>query len=1419
MSEEQQVITNSLEEDQVYRNAFDGFLRPSKPVYSNTEAALRKATLSSDKASAWLDSLEKGSSVTHQEIIATATEENEHSLATAVEQMTIDTGTPPSPEDILQIQEESSFSRETGPEDAWLSQLEGSENLSDEDYNRIKMRRWTQRKIAEIADDMGLFDTLADIGGLMLVPDETYNHVDYANKILGTKSSVEGVFNNPDVIWKMGQAYQQLSPEEQVEAFKVMAEAAHDVEDDNQLQQVLMLMASTGSIPEEEIRFGQVMDQLTIAGVVGKALSSILRGTRILKDVGAVGDIRSAADLADAAAKGDKIPAEIGVSRIDAASSTLPTTTGDLAKLLDQAPEGISSKIRNEFATMDLLRGEALDFPVENVRTILEENPAEFAKVLEKYKANVIEENPNLENLTITNTTDGVIFDFDILEKGIPAGTEDQLLHKSKSIVFSEKDISTGFNQKEVTLMGDLTSWLYSPNKLLAGDRNLLVQGVERLSNAQAKVRSKLTDSLRIATKDLDKVGKQNVSKILLKGDEEDIVYSYHQLTKEGIGGIKLTDKEYAGYLKVRKALDDLYILKNDEIRSAKAAKGEKLIDLGVDSKKYGTPYEDISTAISKYNSDTDFKKVYDPLADSFVSEMTSERLHHLYEKGFRLTRINDSSDFFFFKKTPSKWALIDKSKISDLPGSILRYKPGYVPRIYEDAYWFVRKKKATVEGHPITGAVRYFDNRTDALKFIDDEVAAGRARADDFLEPRFDREPLTGEEAQADIINSFGGLFGSSRGQEALKFGIKGEKAKFKDPLEALQRYVFHLGNRIPVNQYKLGLQEKWMQSASELLGQRPTGGFRQAIGDINKVTDTVKQRQKKLLQKQWEQIDGLSAIPSADDQRLQGKFISIGMAMEKADPRLKGAASYMYSLTQKNPIGATKAATHHMLLGMYNMVQFPVQALGASVAFSINPTYAAKGAPKWLAFSYLDNIIDPINKAKVMKSLAGKMDGLSDLEETYRLWQRSGYRESVLVTNGDYAALSNGLPYDGNLIKRLFDKGTIFFKAGELANMRISFATALERWKDLNKGKPITDRALKEIMSRAEQYRLNMGQGNKAAFQKGMISVPLQFQQINTKFMEAIGVSDHFTPKERMRLLMGQGLLFGAMGIPLGEKLASWVVDATDTPVESMSSEFANTVKRGLTGLLFNNMLGIDAEISGRVGIASGLTDMATDMIFEQHDLLGLLGPAGSVAERFKTPWEAITLSGKFLWSAEDLSVEDIGKIGKNISLSLAEVPSSTRNAVMAAVLWDSGLVRSKINGKVLWTEDPDLASVLFQAVGFQSMTKQEYYELLKSEKERGLTEKHLVDTLDTMYQRMLRGYEDHDPEKAKAAALTIGILNSMIKEPTEAVRIQKQLTERYKQKDDRRELIERAILNYSDFATPSEESFNILLREATE
>jgi hypothetical protein len=160
-----------------------------------------------------------------------------------------------------------------------------------------------------------------------------------------------------------------------------------------------------------------------------------------------------------------------------------------------------------------------------------------------------------------------------------------------------------------------------------------------------------------------------------------------------------------------------------------------------------------------------------------------------------------------------------------------------------------------------------------------------------------------------------------------------------------------------------------------------------------------------------------------------------------------------------------------------------------------------------------------------------------------------------NMINRSGLIANMSTSSLYGMNLGKynltsgffsKLADKSSFFFREGEECSRIISFEIARKEWIGKNPGKIWdSDEALREILIRQDVLTGTMTNANTASWQKGLISVPLQFMQFPVKFALNIiqglvfNGKRNLTRKEAAKLIGGNIFLFGSAGL-LGTNLA---------------------------------------------------------------------------------------------------------------------------------------------------------------------------------------------------------------------------------------------------------------------------------------
>jgi hypothetical protein len=204
---------------------------------------------------------------------------------------------------------------------------------------------------------------------------------------------------------------------------------------------------------------------------------------------------------------------------------------------------------------------------------------------------------------------------------------------------------------------------------------------------------------------------------------------------------------------------------------------------------------------------------------------------------------------------------------------------------------------------------------------------------------------------------------------------------------------------------------------------------------------------------------------------------------------------------------------------------------------------------------------------------------------------------------------------------------------------NRRIAFSTAYNDWKKAAKaGDELTDEVLKGIIDRSHDLMLNMGMANRAAWQKGIFGVGTQFQQVSAKTIETLfGMNGNFTGAERAKILLGQGLLYGGAGVPLGTMGTQYIAelmgyDQVELEREA-GPEFVKAMNEGFTGWFTLAVLGVDANVGDRSSLISGVEGIVDNFLFSEGNfasaLLGAFtGPAGDFWAGMTGQYEPLSL-----------------------------------------------------------------------------------------------------------------------------------------------------------------------------------------------
>lgn len=891
---------------------------------------------------------------------------------------------------------------------------------------------------------------------------------------------------------------------------------------------------------------------------------------------------------------------------------------------------------------------------------------------------------------------------------------------------FKAKDEDGNYFDQEFTLdltLDDVGQWdqsefmvgsqfINSPTVFAKGLTRLDVNTAQRVDSQTAKIFKELTELQKGAVSSLGNLlrpaNRKKLAKVedaLRQGDEfkDELTGKRGKVwtVEELVGQFHLEEDEIVAYYKTNRLYNNLWRIRNNSKREEMIARKYKQVNLIGDDYSFGRPHEtsgDAYTAITRGNVNV----AYDATSNEVTNTLTKEFVDQQYAQGKILVNMPEP---YLVGGGRGKFShvFVEADKVNELPSVVLNRKEGYVPKVAKDGYYFVKEQGIQIidgkETLTTVKTLRYFDNKAEAEAYREQliakdmkELKLSRIQAEEKYLSLEDREQETIATATGNFSHGSGGLYTAARAEDDILFGLNGDKGQRINPYEALVRNISNAARMVPINQWRLGLEQRWINTARKLTGE-DISSFKKFSGNIEST------RHGEFLNKMYDQIRDWQGFPSKEEQ------VYNALNQRLYEWSLKGqhnrTAKLVGWMRDKDPIAASRAAAFHSLLGWLNPAQLWVQAQGMSIAMSIN---LGKNLTKTLRQTSGLTILghgEDVSKGRI--SLAAKAAGVDadELLEIHSLWKKTGLEDSVLQT-ADHAAATRGHGIAMDALSRAADKGLWFYRSGEMLNRRMAFTTALDEWKTANAGKVVTDEALKEILDRTNNLMLNLSKANRAQWQKGIASVPTQFFQVSAKALETVGgFNDNLTSMERLRVMAGQVALYGTAGIPLANLGANYLLEVAGVTQKEIDDNplLVKTWNDGFWGFTTMGIMGLDIEVSKRGSLVRGVTDFVDNWMFSESTVATkLMGAFGATQQRFwDSFWEhmrPITMAGY---------PTDIIDIAKLPTMPFLDMVSTWRNGEKAVFMQAIDSILDKHGDKSV-DRAFDIRESIAAAIGFQ-------------------------------------------------------------------------------------------------------------------
>jgi hypothetical protein len=350
------------------------------------------------------------------------------------------------------------------------------------------------------------------------------------------------------------------------------------------------------------------------------------------------------------------------------------------------------------------------------------------------------------------------------------------------------------------------------------------------------------------------------------------------------------------------------------------------------------------------------------------------------------------------------------------------------------------------------------------------------------------------------------------------------------------------------------------------------------------------------------------------------------------------------------QSPLTFLRGLTFDARLGMLDPAQLIVQSAQVSNIIAIaglNPLKgmraAATHAPLRMAMRAIDKEADATAILKELGRRTSAFTGI-DADDFVRLaqWTHRSGRLNVGDEIAEIGGLSDTLAK--GYYRKARDLSRVFFNEGEKVPRSAAIAVA---WREFGEQFPKLDAfdefGTKWITSRQNALTAGMTRANAAAWQRGPMSVPLQFMTYSSRMLESLFTDRLLTKAERIRLATAQIAFWGAAGTGTGAVLDAYILESGWQIDETQYT----LLRYGALDAFLNATLGTQAVFGGRLAMAEGFSDMFENMLDNNFtEVIG--GPAGGLAT---------DLASIFWQSGKEI-------IGGNTSMVTSDLKKVVRN-----------------------------------------------------------------------------------------------------------------------------------------------------------
>ena len=858
----------------------------------------------------------------------------------------------------------------------------------------------------------------------------------------------------------------------------------------------------------------------------------------------------------------------------------------------------------------------------------------------------------------------------------------------------------------------------------------------------QSRYQKLLTNFVRPDVEKLGRVEKSQLIDALVKGDKEGKVF-----TDTELAGMQLNQKTRQAYFRVRALRDIMHQMRNDV-----AAKS--LTRRGFSQLNFKLPVAGETIFFGKEIELTKGSKVFDPELNEFVV-VSDDVISNINNGTYRTFEMPDAVtvEGKSFSKVLLKRENVEVGPVKDA----IPYRAGEFKRIYSDEYFIKINAKREVDGE--TKLVEGMTHRTavsrgEADKYIKSFKAAielhkqgnlTRVKASELLEQygwnpddliaqldngSFGIDPdvyVVYNRTDDDWASAQVGMssnFASKRGDRVLS--IYGEDTvNTVNPMDAIAAEIGNTAAVASSHEWREAHIIRWHNSFKDILPinvreMSPEDAFRYMMN--NKGSYLALGKRGNFAKQVQDYIVSQMNIATKEERAMIGFTRKLSEGFEKLGNNKAILKTGMaMRATQNYPMWARTFA-FHSYFGL-NPVQFVMQGMNAFNAIAISPIHGLKAAKTSMLYSMAlasdqEVIWRQVAKANQLTNLGLGMKE-DEFVEVIRTLKRTGLLDGM-NTSSLYGVSTGTYGLFNKWIRRGSKISAAPFNAGEGLSRIVSFDIARREWMAANKGGAWwTDDAVVQILRRQDDLTQNMTRANQNWWQRGILSIPMQFTQYQIKIamnlLSSIGAAATgkkgraFTGVEAVQLLIMHTLMMGTAGTflwPFRDIVTSMIP-------EDMPQDVAVGVQQGLVAGLISHIT------DGQLKLAVG-TRFGTFQYYEQI-IDGLLNPEKDLLEVLSGPggFAALRLLGGFGDALDVLVANELDKesLQEAARLFASSTLSSFSNVEKARIMFANYNIAYSKGGAPLYNLTD--YEVYAKALGFTTVVEADLTALYTSKR----------------------------------------------------------------------------------------------------